>query len=64
MMAVPQQFRAVLCLRVSSVMHALSDRGGGLADCGNILLLAQLCLNQSGFYGSVCAVYVPHMFLD
>ena len=39
LMAVPQQFHVVLYWRVSSVMHALSGHGGGLADCGNISLV-------------------------
>ena len=45
------------------VCHARVERTDGvLADCGNILLLAQVCLNQSGFLWKcmccVCAAYV------
>ena len=38
-MAVPQQFHAVLCWQVLSLMHVLSGQGV-LAGCGNNLLFS------------------------
>ena len=60
MMAVSQQFHVVSCWRVSSVMHACMV--GRLWEY--VVVSEALFESVRLFYGSVCAVYVPHVFLD